>query len=288
MTESIISSSPPPYDTSEDISVVRPATSTSNPGSASSSLHLLPNPTPVVLNWPSPTLPEADVQLYDPYAPRNVTTSSSSSQHSQPSYSPEPFGRPPGYVIAGMPTTNVVYSFSDIGDNAMILIPSANSPDTRPKYHISVRMNCFIPSSYITTIRRGATQEGAMVGDFEMGIADKTATLFIRGKEFPIGDVLGKSGSRRGGLWDWKFVKYGLFWDCKRNPRKCFSIDRKTLFAIFVPVTHLRKPDTPAELPQLEVTPQGQPFFDDILMSAMIIERWRLTPASGDHKQLFN
>lgn len=90
----------------------------------------------------------------------------------------------------------------------MVLIPSPNAPDTRPKYHISVRMNCFIPSSYITTIRRGATQEGAMVGDFEMGIADKTATLFIRGKEFPIGDVLGKSGSRRGGLWDWKFVKH--------------------------------------------------------------------------------
>ncbi|KAK0233643.1 hypothetical protein IW262DRAFT_1331664 [Armillaria fumosa] len=288
MTESIMSSSPPPYDTSEDIAVIRTAASTSNPGSASSSPHLLPNPAPVVLSWPSPTLPEADVQLYDPYAPRNITTSSSSSQRSQPSHSPEPFGRPPDYVIAGTPTTNIVYSFSDIGDNAMILIPSPNAPDTRPKYHISVRMNCFIPSSYITTIRRGATQEGAIVGDFEMGIADKTATLFIRGKEFPIGDVLGKSGSRRGGLWDWKFVKYGLFWDCKRNPRKCFSIDKKTLFAIFMPVTNLRKPDTPAELPQLEVTPQGQPFFDDILLSVMIIERWRLTPASGDHKQLFN
>ncbi len=98
----------------------------------------------------------------------------------------------------------------------------------------------------------------------------------------------------------------GLFWDCKRNPQKvglkqrsyfdrdtqinfsAFPPTGKTLFAIFVPVTHLRKPDTPAELPQLEVTPQGQPFFDDILMSVMIIERWRLTPASGDHKQLFN
>ncbi len=55
-----------------------------------------------------------------------------------------------------------------------------------------------------------------------------------------------------------------------------------------MPVTHLHKPDTPAELPQLEVTPQGQHFFDDILMSVMIIERWRLTPATVDYKQLFN
>ncbi|KAK0198863.1 hypothetical protein F5146DRAFT_1159966 [Armillaria mellea] len=308
MTESIISSSPPPYDTSEDIAVIRSAasTSTSNPGSASSSPHLLPNPAPVVLSWSSPTLPEADVQLYDPYAPRNITASSSSSQHSQPSHSPEPFGRPPGYVIAGTPTTNIVYSFSDIGDNAMILIPSPNAPDTRPKYHISVRMNCFIPSSYITsnyTSRRNAKKARRLVilSAFQnlhidyfwndhnrMGIADKPATFFIRGKEFLISDVLGKSGPRRGGLWDWKFAKYGLFWDCKRNPRKCFSIDRKTLFAVFMPVINLRKPNTPAELPQLEVTPQGQPFFDDILMSVMIIERWRLTPASGEHKQLFN
>ncbi|KAK0208771.1 hypothetical protein DFS33DRAFT_472994 [Desarmillaria ectypa] len=313
MTESIILSNPPPYDTLEDITVARSRPSMSNLDSSSSSPHLLPNPTPIVLGWSPPTLPDADVQLRDPYAPRNVTPTSSCSQPpdststpAQSSHTLEPVGRSPGYVVAGTPTTNIVYSFSHIGDNAMILIPPHDAPDTRPKYHISVRLNCFIPSSYITTIRRGATQEGAMVGDFEMGIADKTATLFIRDKEFPISDVLGKSGSRRGGLWDWKFVKYGLFWDCKKNPRKvrlnkrsdidrviqkkiqCFSSDRKILFAIFMPVTNLRKPNIPAELSQLEVTPQGQPFFDDILMSIMIIERWRLTPVTGDHKQPFN
>ncbi|KAK0465590.1 uncharacterized protein EV420DRAFT_968344 [Desarmillaria tabescens] len=295
MAESIVSSSPPPYDTSEGIAVARSGHSTSNQGSTSSSPNLPPNPAPIVLSWSSPTVPDADVQLHDPHTSGNVTPASPISQPSgstsiptQPSHSLEPFGRPPGYVIARTPTTNIVYSFSHIGDNAMILIPPYDAPDTRPKYHISVRLNCFIPSSYITTIRRGATQEGAIVGDFEMGISDKTATLFIRGKEFPIGDVLGKSGSRRTGLWDWKFVKYGLFWDCKKNPRKCFSSDRRTLFATFMPVTNLRQPGIPTVLPQLEVTPQGQPFFDDILMSVLIIERWRLTPATGDYKQLFN
>ncbi|KAK0481708.1 hypothetical protein IW261DRAFT_1472082, partial [Armillaria novae-zelandiae] len=74
------------------------------------------------------------------------------------------------YVIAGTPTTNIVYSFSDIGDNAMILIPAPNAPDTRPKYHISsvrVILNTGAVVEAYTAIRRGATQEGPMVGDFE-------------------------------------------------------------------------------------------------------------------------
>lgn len=40
-------------------------------------------------------------------------------------------------------------------------------PTMIPIYHISVRMNCFIPSSYITTITRGDTIRGEEVGQFE-------------------------------------------------------------------------------------------------------------------------
>lgn len=36
-----------------------------------------------------------------------------------------------------------------------------------PMYHIAVRMNCFIPSSYITVVTRGDTVEGEEVGQFE-------------------------------------------------------------------------------------------------------------------------
>ena len=36
-----------------------------------------------------------------------------------------------------------------------------------PLYHIFVRMNCFIPSSYITTLSRGDTEYGEEVGHFE-------------------------------------------------------------------------------------------------------------------------
>jgi hypothetical protein len=49
----------------------------------------------------------------------------------------------------------------------MILLPSAESPVTRPAYHITVSMNCFVPFSYITSIRRGGTEDEEYVGDFE-------------------------------------------------------------------------------------------------------------------------
>ena len=36
-----------------------------------------------------------------------------------------------------------------------------------PIYHISVRMNVFIPSSYITIVTRGDNVRGEAVGQFE-------------------------------------------------------------------------------------------------------------------------
>ncbi|KAL0959287.1 hypothetical protein HGRIS_014553 [Hohenbuehelia grisea] len=78
-----------------------------------------------------------------------------------------PDDMPPQYVEAQRPTHTVKYTFSPIGKDAMILVPPADEPDSRPKYHISVSMNCFVPSSFITTIRRGGTEEGEFVSDFE-------------------------------------------------------------------------------------------------------------------------
>ena len=36
-----------------------------------------------------------------------------------------------------------------------------------PSYHVVIRMNCFIPSSYVTVVTRGDTVEGEEVGQFE-------------------------------------------------------------------------------------------------------------------------
>lgn len=50
----------------------------------------------------------------------------------------------------------------------------------------------------------------------------------------------------------------------------------------------MRLPHEPVPLAELEVTPAGQDLFDDILLSILIVERWRLTPIHPDFKQLFN
>lgn len=163
------------------------------------------------------------------------------------------------YTEASTSTSPVVYTFSPLSFNSMIIAPPPTAPDATPRYHISVSLNCFIPSSFITTIRRGSTEYGEYVGDFEyvankinfsqntylfqrdvrMGISENRGTLCIRGKELPIGDALGQIGShrqvgpnrihtisiehsqplKRQGHWYWKLVRRFLRWDCTVNPR---------------------------------------------------------------------
>jgi len=48
----------------------------------------------------------------------------------------------------------------------MILSAPAYIEAPQEAYYISVSMNCFTPSCYITTIRRGSW-EGETIGDFE-------------------------------------------------------------------------------------------------------------------------
>ncbi|KAF9453603.1 hypothetical protein P691DRAFT_658346 [Macrolepiota fuliginosa MF-IS2] len=86
---------------------------------------------------------------------------------SETNVEPIPNEAPPDYRVARNPVQPVRYQFSNLGANSMILLPPADAPDTRPVYHITVSMNCFVPNCYITTIRRGGTEQGEYVGDFE-------------------------------------------------------------------------------------------------------------------------
>ncbi|KAK0199266.1 hypothetical protein DFS33DRAFT_1278794 [Desarmillaria ectypa] len=59
--------------------------------------------------------------------------------------------------------------------------------------------------------------------------------------------------------------------------------------ALFNPSNKLRKANTPPELYTLEIMPAGQAFFDDILMSVLLIEQQRLCPrVDTNMKNLFN
>lgn len=72
------------------------------------------------------------------------------------------------YLESNRPATTITYTFAPqtIPSNSMILsAPAYTSPPQEP-YYISVNMNCFTPTSYITIIRRGSW-EGKIVGDFE-------------------------------------------------------------------------------------------------------------------------
>jgi hypothetical protein len=91
----------------------------------------------------------------------------------------------------------------------MVLLPPPESPDTRPLYHISVQMNCFMPFSFITSIRRGGTERGEFVGEFEcvrfllwfverlirvlfhrMGITRTDARLYMDNQEMALDSAL--------------------------------------------------------------------------------------------------
>ena len=63
---------------------------------------------------------------------------------------------------------------------------------------------------------------------------------------------------------------------------QCFSSKDKipgNFLARFIPTAHLRKASRAVEMNRLEVSPQGHELFDDILISALILERLRTTPS---------
>jgi hypothetical protein len=72
------------------------------------------------------------------------------------------------YLETSRPKTQITYTFfpQTIPASSMIMTPPSYVKNPHPSYYISVNMNCFTPSSYITTIRRDGW-ESEVVGDFE-------------------------------------------------------------------------------------------------------------------------
>ncbi|KDQ56978.1 hypothetical protein JAAARDRAFT_131057 [Jaapia argillacea MUCL 33604] len=176
----------------------------------------------------------------------------------------------------------MTYLFLPLGFNSMVLVPDVDEPQG-PEYHISISMNCFNPSSFITTLREGCNEDGRYVGDFEMGGLQKTTTVCMGATAYPMPKVLNSNvfSSRSH---DWSFDSTQLHWDCvfvevKRVRRFCYRsrLDRHTILAEFRPPRVRKggnlKPGLPA---QLVLNPAGRPLFHHILMSALIIERVRL------------
>jgi len=106
-------------------------------------------------------------------------------------------------------------------------------------------------------------------------------TVFLHNSEHSIDEVLVSTGRLFRNQWSWKSQpQFTLYWDDSSggNTIACFMSKDRTndnLLAKFIPRNHRRKPGREVEYPKLEVTPKGHEYFEDVLISALIIERLR-------------
>ncbi|OBZ65618.1 hypothetical protein A0H81_14425 [Grifola frondosa] len=188
----------------------------------------------------------------------------------------------------------VVYSFVQQSFNSMIL---SGQHETSPYYHISVHTNCFIPSSYITVIRRGSNEDGDLIGSFEMGISEKKPTVKMGDRERVLDIVLFRAGSKSDRAWHWRWhsdIRQHLCWRYDSPVKYCYLRTQSgnpsgPILAAYTPPPLVPRADGFASPPaSLKLYPEGQELFDHILVSALVIERKRLTPSAATLKQLFN
>ncbi|KAJ3564580.1 hypothetical protein NP233_g8209 [Leucocoprinus birnbaumii] len=194
---------------------------------------------------------------------------------------------PPGYLESRRPATSITYSFApqNMPSNSMILSAPAYIDAPQEAYYITVNMNCFTPSSYITTIRSGSW-DGETIGDFEMGLTTPKSQckVFTRGREFSLTDLLETSYRLVKTTFTWKIMdmeKHMLYWDDSSGVLTCYSSKDRVqghLLAKFIPPSQPRKNGRSPELTRLEVLPTGHDFIDDIVISVLVIERLRTTP----------
>ncbi|KAL4253111.1 hypothetical protein ABKN59_002174 [Abortiporus biennis] len=219
-----------------------------------------PNAEPVVLTWTPPNI-----------EPTPSTSRQSQSRHI---YHETPYP-------LSTSSEPVMFSFSPISTNAMILVPPATYPDSRPLYHISWREDYFNPGSFITTIRRGGHEGGRYVGEFDLKKNSRAASVRIGNLEKWVADVTSVL-SKSNAVMKWKFGSTELIWDRKgagmgAGVRLCRLFrESKEFIARFLPPNyHVRNFD--AQVCKLEISPRGFQHFDEILISALLMERQKMT-----------
>ncbi|PPQ94455.1 hypothetical protein CVT25_002546 [Psilocybe cyanescens] len=178
---------------------------------------------------------------------------------------PSPIEPPPNYDVARIPSYPLTYTFSSLGgsSSAMILIPTLDSPDTRPVYHISVGHDPFLPFCFITTVVRGGSGQGEYVGGF------KTLHTYPSHMESPT------PGSESVTIRGFEYSMPTIFTKGKRKG-VCYKRDDDTKpLARFTPTEELMQKNKPFPEAKLEIMPIGHARFDDILISVLILERNR-------------
>ncbi|THH14833.1 hypothetical protein EW146_g5556 [Bondarzewia mesenterica] len=128
----------------------------------------------------------------------------------------------------------LTYVFTPLLNNSMLLIPPPIALDSSARYHISIHLDCFSPTSYSTVVRRGASETGQYVGEFNSNEPDMitigTETMRIdealtATSKKGIASLLtchrrtNKSFKRE--TWRWSFGHVNLFWSCCLNVYEC-------------------------------------------------------------------
>ncbi|KAK7444290.1 hypothetical protein VKT23_015301 [Stygiomarasmius scandens] len=163
-------------------------------------------------------------------------------------------------------------------------------------------MNPVIPLSYVTTVRQGGTENGAFVGEFEMGFLGRTHSslyewvTFDRRNHVELSRVLqavkktsdGKKTFKFENPWKkalkWTYHDQTFYWFYESSfalRRVCYATaempqDKAKVYARFTPRT--KRTNGIITMETLEVTPEGHDFLDQIFVSLLILERQRLTP----------
>jgi len=190
------------------------------------------------------------------------------------------------------PIGPVLYTFSPVsspGSSLMALVPAA---DDRSAYYISTTLNVFMPMSYITTVYKGEGDSSERVGEFEMGMSTSPASVEIQRSREALKSVITRArGGRSDGVWYWTprgAPDKHLEWDYSSGilTARCFARKTRHLLATYRYSNHLVP--FPSRVQELEVTPDGQAYFDHLLLSLLIIERKRLTPRQSVLSKLWN
>ncbi|KAJ3477146.1 hypothetical protein NLI96_g10667 [Meripilus lineatus] len=189
------------------------------------------------------------------------------------------------------------YVFRQIGFNTMELC----ADDGTPVYLITVWLNCFNPTSYITTIKSlQSPEQEREVGSFEMGLSRGQSTVTFDNITRPMHDMFYdfrtkvKVAPELGERWVWnRPLVPQLEWDCRTpDQATCYlnnSGSAQKRLAVLTFPSMLTGQTSGERLHRLQISSTGRQYFDDIVVSALIVERKRMTPLEGKTKHhIFN
>ncbi|KAK7694970.1 hypothetical protein QCA50_002158 [Cerrena zonata] len=167
---------------------------------------------------------------------------------------------------------NVTYQFEPTGMNSMALVPATPNAPRYEAYRVELFLNCFNPTSHISKVYRRGTNNFEPVAEFEMGISAEPARIQFRGHD---------SCEMTKMFYAYRNVQ-------SRNP--CFrrgdrAAETRLATLVFTGSGNgiLSPPTT------LWVSTTGHEIFDDIVVSALLAERKRLSPREGKRNEaLFN